>query len=578
LLVGIGLAMTNVPRVSRVAAQEGARGARGGFSRPSISVRTTDPRAGRAVMTTVFGWRLGVRADLLGTTLFEAARIADVSGFAFIECASDQLLSADIRKNLDYNLTASEREAVLARLDELRLRVGAYRLTRWPADRFARRQSLAFAKSLGAGLVIVSAEPEAFADLDELAAALDLHIAVTPRDSAAALAALAHRSDRLGLEAAPEALPSMRGRVLALHLHDGNAERTLLELGRQQPPIAPAGYPLPPGSDGAGTKQKVRPVWITLDPGRSGDVPAALRRSTAAFDLAVRPAIRRYVDDLARLTPVSTPERVSSDQRTRIASAIARQAPATPRRSRKLLVLDLAYNGSFYHGSTPFGNLSLQLMSESTRAFTPVFSNDLDNLKYPRVTQFDAVFLNQIQGDVFDDDLAIEGLTRFVREGGGVVGLHAATWASQGVQAFGEMMGATSGAHKYNGELGALRVDDPASPLTAHFEIRRFEFFDEFYHYVPTGPYSRAKLHVLLSLDPARTDLPANQYTTRPDNDYGMVWIRGYGKGRVFNVGLGHRAEFYESRDMQQLLLAGIQFALGDLDADAAPRTDTSPQ
>jgi len=243
----------------------------------------------------------------------------------------------------------------------------------------------------------------------------------------------------------------------------------------------------------------------------------------------------------------------------------------SPKKPRTLLVLDLAYNGSFYHGSTPLGNLSLQVMSERTHAFTAVFSNDLENLHYPKIKQFDAVFLNQIQGDVFDDDLAIEGLTRYVREGGGVAGLHAATWASQNVPQFGDLMGATSGAHKYNGELGAIHVDDPASPLTRSFDRRQFEFFDEFYHYIPTGPFSRGTLHVLLSLDPSRKDVPANIYTTRPDGDYGLVWIRRYGSGRVFNVGLGHRPEFYENGPMQQMLLAGVQFVLGDLDADTTP-------
>ena len=53
-------------------------------------------------------------------------------------------------------------------------------------------------------------------------------------------------------------------------------------------------------------------------------------------------------------------------------------------------------------------------------------------------------------------------------------------------------------------------------------------------------------------------------YTTRPDADYGLVWVRRYGNGRVFNSGLGHRPEFYENPNMQRMLLAGIQFVLGD--------------
>jgi type 1 glutamine amidotransferase len=384
--------------------------------------------------------------------------------------------------------------------------------------------------------------------------------------------------ERLGLDVRPELVQAAGSRVHVLRLPDGNAETTLLALGGQQRPTAPVDYPLPPGTDGGGAKQKVRPVWITLEPDGSSDPRAFLTRSGTAFDLAVRPAIRSYVDELARLTPISVPDRIPTDQRDRIAAAVPHQPLAAPKKSRKLLVLDLAYNGSFYHGATPLGNLSLQLMSDSTRAFTPIFSNDLENLAYPKIAQFDAVFLNQVQGDVFDDDRAIAGLIQYAREGGGVAGLHAATWASPGVTEFGELMGATSGAHKYNGEMGALRVDDPSSPLTRHFEGKGFELFDEFYYYLPTGPYSRAKLHVLLSLDPARADLAANQYTTRPDGDYGMVWIKRYGAGRVFNSGLGHRAEFYESAKMQQLLLAGIQFVLGDLEADAAPAAHTSPQ
>jgi len=233
--------------------------------------------------------------------------------------------------------------------------------------------------------------------------------------------------------------------------------------------------------------------------------------------------------------------------------------------------MDMALNGGFYHGSAPLGNLSLELMAKYTGAFTPVFSNNLDNLKFPKIKQYDGVFLNQVIGDVFADQDAIDGLARYVHEGGGVAGLHAATWASPNVLAYGEMMGATSGAHKYNGEPGALRVDDPDSPITKQFGGKSFEFLDEFYHYIPSGPYSREKVHVLLSMDPARKDLPGNQYTNRPDNDYGIVWIKSYGNGRVFNVGLGHRPEFYETPNLQKMILAGIQFILGDLAADTTP-------
>jgi type 1 glutamine amidotransferase/sugar phosphate isomerase/epimerase len=575
-------------------------GGRGGFTGPSLSVRPPDQGLARTSAATLLGWRVGIRTDAFGPLTFsEAAAKADASGMAFVEGVSTQKVSADIPKNLDYNLTPAEVDKVKARLNELRLRMPAYYAETIPADQISRRNLFEFARSLGIDMIVCSPERASLADLDKLANEFMINVAVMNLNPKGALVQVEQLSRRTGfsvdLGAWQEAgtkpiagLAQLKDRVLAASLRDrsalgakgrdvalgaGVADPTafLLQLSRLQPPNRPVGYPPAPGHDGGGQRAEVKPLFFAFDATGSSDVSVYPSQAAAYYDTAVRPAIAYRVDELARLTPISTPERVPADQRQRIDAAIPRQALVKPKKTRKLLVVDLAINGSFYHGSTPLGNLSLELMSRYTAAFTPLFSNDLDNLKFPKIKQYDGVFLNQIQGDVFADHDAIEGLTRYVREGGGVAGLHAATWASQDVPDFGEMMGATSGAHKYNGEPGALRVDDPNSPLTKQFGSKPFEFFDEFYHYLPTGPYSREKLHVLLSLDPARKDLSGNQYTNRPDNDYGMAWIRSYGKGRVFNVGLGHRPEFYETPSMQQMVLAGVQFILGDLEADTTP-------
>jgi hypothetical protein len=213
--------------------------------------------------------------------------------------------------------------------------------------------------------------------------------------------------------------PRDDGDVLELRISPGmrNLERTLSELGRRHPRAAPSNYPPPFGLDGGGAKQLGQPVRLLLDLTQADDARSALLQLATRVDEAIRPVVREHVDALAKMTPISRWDMVPDDQRARVAAAVPNEGLARPARSRWLLVLDLALNGSFYHGSTPLGNLSVQLMSERTGAFTPVFSNDLANLHYPTIKRFDAVFLNQIQGDVFDDDLAIDGLTRFVREG-----------------------------------------------------------------------------------------------------------------------------------------------------------------
>jgi type 1 glutamine amidotransferase len=51
-----------------------------------------------------------------------------------------------------------------------------------------------------------------------------------------------------------------------------------------------------------------------------------------------------------------------------------------------------------------------------------------------------------------------------------------------------------------------------------------------------------------------------------------VSWIREEGSGRVFYSSLGHRFEIFTDAAILHHWLAGIQYALGDLDADATPR------
>ena len=493
-----------------------------------------------------------------------------------MEGVSTQQVSAEIPKKLDYHLTPDEVTKVKNRLDALRLRMPAYYINVLPADESAQRKSFEFAKELGADMIIVPAEPSSFASLDKLANETGMNVAVVNENTRSAMAALDPLSNHIGLSVNPGAwekagiqpldrLALVKTRLLAADLHNvADASPFLLQLSRLQPPALQPDWP--PARDGGAKRSEGKPLFFTLDPA-SGE----LAQAADAYDKAVLPAIAWRIDTLSRMQTISSPDHLPAELRQKIDAAIPRQALVKPKQPRKLLVLDLCVDGGYYHASIPDGNLALELIGKYTGAYVPTFSNDLDNLKYPKIKEYDAVFLNSVEGELFIDPEVIHGLMRFVQEGGGVAGLHATTFASVDVPEFGNLIGAQSGAHKYNGEPGTLRIEDPDSPLTKQFAGKDFDFFDEFYHFLPTGPYSREKLHILISLDPAKTELSANRYTTRPDNDYGMVWVSSYGKGRVFNCALGHRPEFYEDARMEQLLLAATQFVLGDVKTDTTP-------
>ncbi len=542
----------------------GEKAGPGSFTQPPMSVRPADRGRLRTSAAAILGWRLGVRTDA-SITFWDGVQKADAAGLSAVEGVSTQNVSAEISKPLDYHLTADDVAKVKNRLDELRLRMPAYFLAALPGDDSSQRKAFGFAKELGADMIIVPADPASFAQLDKLANDTGMNVAVVSQNTAAAMSALEHRSSHIGLSVPVEEVPQAKDKVLAVNLHNvADASPFLLQLSRLQPPTIQADWP--PASDGGAKRSEGKPLFFTLDPKQPD-----LAQAAAAYDQAVLPAIAWRIDTLSRMQTISSPDKLPADVRQKIDAAIPRQALVKPERPRKLLVLDLCVDGGYYHASIPDGNLALALIGKYTGAYVPTFSNDLDNLKYPKIKEYDAVFLNSVEGELFIDPEVINGLTRFVSEGGGVAALHAATFASVDVPAYGELIGAQTGAHKYNGEMGTLRIEDPDSPLTKQFEGNDFDYFDEFYHFLPTGPYSREKQHILLSLDPAKTEQSANRYTTRPDNDYGMVWIKSYGKGRVFTCALGHRPQFYENANMMQLLLAGTQFILGDLKADTTP-------
>ena len=137
-----------------------------------------------------------------------------------------------------------------------------------------------------------------------------------------------------------------------------------------------------------------------------------------------------------------------------------------------------------------------------------------------------------------------------------------------------EILGAVEGSHREPTEMATVKIDDPASPLVAAFGGKSFVHQDEFYRFVE-GPLSRDKVHVLMSMDVEKTDLNQGRGCVRPcvrpDADYALSWIHTYGKGRVFFTALGHTPAFFASPNLSDFFFRGIQFVLGDLEADTTP-------
>ena len=97
-----------------------------------------------------------------------------------------------------------------------------------------------------------------------------------------------------------------------------------------------------------------------------------------------------------------------------------------------------------------------------------------------------------------------------------------------------------------DGQTITLKVEDTASPLTAAFPKPDFPISDEVFQL--QKPYSRQRLHVLLSIDTNKTDMNPPRYflpERLADKDFAISWVRRHGKGRVFCSSLGHNSHVF---------------------------------
>ena len=274
-------------------------------------------------------------------------------------------------------------------------------------------------------------------------------------------------------------------------------------------------------------------------------------------------------------------------------AALPAKASAKPQQPRKILVLAAARG--WVHSSIPLAARMMEEMGKKTGAWTATTTYEASDVNAENLKQYDAIFLDSTTGMFLDDpnDAAAtaarrKALLEFVRSGKGLVGLHAASDAYHGDPAgrggpgspnaalwpeFNKMIGGWFKHHWNDPQLIVVKLDDPKSPINAPFKGQPFEIRDETYTF-PMDSWSRENVHVLTSVDYSKMsdeDKAKEGGGKRTDGDYGLCWIRREGKGRVFYEAHGHSERVYAITPMLEHILAGVQYALGDLKADDDP-------
>jgi uncharacterized protein len=124
-------------------------------------------------------------------------------------------------------------------------------------------------------------------------------------------------------------------------------------------------------------------------------------------------------------------------------------------------------------------------------------------------------------------------------------------------------------------QIAKVKVIDPRFPgLTQRGDT--VELLEEWYSMTNFAP----DMHVLLLQQPDQMrdpnangkDWPPEGWDTpykRPP--YPSTWARMHGSGRVFYTSIGHREDTWLNPIFQEILLGGIDWALGRVDADVTP-------
>lgn len=539
----------------------------------------------------ILGWKIGLAASTFpDVNLFTTIEHADSLSLSYLDASSLQKVNLTIPKYVDYNLQPGEISAIQEDLFAFNMPMVAYDVPDIGSDEASIRKLFDFAKAMRVETIVTAKIPADLPLLDNIATEYGVNVAIQGNFNTV-LQDIQGRSNRLGICGDTgmwlhegikplAALSQAKDRLLVVRLGDRNA-------------LGPTSHTVELGT-GVGQiseflsemyQMNVKPSIITVDASGAAGSMEDMSRAYDAFENTLRPVMAARVDEISRTIAIKGPDLLSAAEKKAVDDALPATAPAKPTKPRNLLVLDLnaGYGG---HRSIPAENYAIQRMGEITGAYKAIFSDDLDNLKWPKIEQYDAVFLDNTVGLDFPDPEVRAGLIRFVRDGGGLGGLHGVTYTSMDWPEFHAMIGGVRGNHRGNGtEKVWIKIDDPSSPLTAGFHGQEFEWADEIYRQVsPEGQQinSREKLHELLSIDVTRTDMHQGpQFNTgpiaRPDADYELSWIHSYGKGRVFICTLGHNPTIVTTPETAQFILAGIQFILGDLKADTTPSAQEKP-
>jgi len=166
-------------------------------------------------------------------------------------------------------------------------------------------------------------------------------------------------------------------------------------------------------------------------------------------------------------------------------------------------------------------------------------TSDINTLADPGLADYDGIITYFHRQDISPD--ALEGLESFVTEGGGFLGIHAATASFKGCPGYFDILGG-----KFTGHGSSREHIEVCQKKTGIFpEMPSFTVRDELYFHQEVQP-----VEVHFAAEKEGKDLP-------------LVWTRNHGEGRVAYVMFGHRASVLKESSVQEIISTAVLWTAG---------------
>lgn len=247
---------------------------------------------------------------------------------------------------------------------------------------------------------------------------------------------------------------------------------------------------------------------------------------------------------------------------------------------KKKLLIWLDVQTGYHHDSINHAAAVVERLGRESGAYVSVIRSDSQvitkgpivgmgaryngraNINARNLNDYDAIFFLGAGEGTLNSQQKLDLLSFVKDDGKGLVVSHAAGVAFFDWPEWGNLIGGFMGS-EYPILPMQVIVEDQKFPGAKAFGPR-FTFPEQYP--VLKEPYVKGKVHTIMRLDWSK--LTPEQQARRPDGDIPVVFALPYGKGRVFNDGLGHNESTYDDPKMQALLLEGIKWAMGITQAD----------